>query len=203
MPVSSRDKPSGSAVNILPMQFNTHFLHFLFSLWRLRVTLAMAAALGLVACSPSLNWRQVQNADAHYTVLLPAKPASHSRPVVLGEMKVEMQMTAAEADDMNFAVASAIIEEAAQRKNALAMMQQAMVKNIGGSITGQKKLTLKDGTEATEIHASGTLANGRRMVLFARFAIKEQRVYQAVVIGPQERLSAEVAETFLTSFTLQ
>ena len=169
----------------------------------LRASLAMIAACALIACSPSLNWREVRNTEARYTVLLPAKPASHTRPVTLGELKVEMQMTAAETDDISFAVASALIEDASQRESALALMQQAMVKNISGNLIHQKTLKLKDGTEASEIEASGALANGRRVKLFARFAMKEQRVYQAVAIGPQNSLSAEIAETFLASFTLQ
>ena len=167
-----------------------------------RVSLAMVCALTLLACSPSLNWRELRDAEARYTVLLPAKPASHSRMVSLGEIKVDMHMTAAEADDMNFAVASALIEDATQRSQALELMQQAMVKNIGGSITHQKTLKLKDGTEATEIEASG-IVNGRNMTLFARFAMKDPRVYQAVAIGPSHKLSAEIADTFLASFALQ
>ncbi len=184
----------------MAMRFITHSM-ITPSLWR--ASLALLTALTLVACSPSLNWREVRDAEARYTVLLPAKPASHTRPVTLGELNVEMHMTAAEADEMNFAVASAVIDDAAQRKRALAMMQQAMVKNIGGSIVQTKALTLKDGAEATEIEARGTLASGRRMTLFARFAIKGSRVYQAVAIGPTDRLNAEIAETFLASFTLQ
>ncbi len=170
-------------------------------LWR--ALLAIGAALALFACSPGLNWREVRNADARYLVLLPAKPASHARAVTLGELTVEMQMTAAETDELSFAVASARIEDAAQRQQALALMQQAMVKNIHGNTSQEKTLTLTDGTQATEIQASGVLANGRRMKLFARFATKEQRVYQAVAIGPEDRLTAEIAETFLTSFVLQ
>jgi hypothetical protein len=41
------------------------------------------------------------------------------------------------------------------------------------------------------------------MTLFARFATKDQRVYQAVAIGPSHQLSAEIADTFLASFALQ
>lgn len=168
-----------------------------------RVSLAMISVLALLACSPSLNWRECRNAEAHYTVLLPAKPSSHSRTVTLADMKIDMHMTAAEADEMNFAVASALINDAAQRSQALALMQQAMVKNIAGSVTHQKTLTLKDGTEAIEIEASGALANGSTMRLFARFAMKDQRVYQAVAIGSSHKLSADIADTFLASFALQ
>ncbi|MFM8467914.1 MAG: hypothetical protein ACKOAO_10190 [Oxalobacteraceae bacterium] len=165
--------------------------------------LAAIWALALLACSPNLNWRELRDADARYTVLLPAKPASHSRTVTLGEMKVDLHMTAAEADEMSFAVASALIDDAAQRSEALELMQQAMVKNIAGNITHQKIIKLKDGTEATEIEARGALANGNHVILFARFAMKDQRVYQAVAMGPPHRLSAEIADTFLASFALQ
>ncbi len=161
------------------------------------------AVLALFACSPSLNWREVRHAEARYVVLLPAKPASHARTVALGEVKVEMQMTAAEVDDMNFAVATARIDDEALRNNALGVMQQAMVKNIGGNLKQQKTLTLRDGTTATEIEAIGKLPTGQTMRLFARFAMKAPRVYQAVAIGPQDKLSAEIAETFLASFVLQ
>jgi hypothetical protein len=158
--------------------------------------------LALTACSPSLNWREVHNIDGRYSVLLPAKPASHERPVNLGDLKIMMQMTAAEADEMSFAVASATIESDAQRKAALTLMQQAMVKNISGNVTQQRTLKLKDGTEAIETQASGTTGRGREMSLFARFVIKDQRVYQAVALGPKDRLTAEIAETFLSSFAL-
>jgi len=184
-----------SAVTISLMRFMMHSTR--------HISLVMVCALALMACSPSLNWRELRNAEARFTVLLPAKPANHSRTVALGDMKVDMHMTAAEADEMNFAVASALIDDAAQRSQALELMQHAMVKNIGGSITHQKTLKLKDGTEATEIQASGTLANGLQMTLFARFAMKDQRVYQAVAIGPSHKLSAEIADTFLASFALQ
>lgn len=168
----------------------------------LSIVVGLLAALLTSACSPTLNWREVTNNEVPYTVLFPAKPASHARPVNLGGLKVTMTMTAAEADDMNFAVASAMIEDEAQRKAALAFMQQAMVQNLRGEIVHQKTVTLQDGSRMTEIHAVGSAANGRRTALFARFAIKNQQVLQVVALGPQETLNTEIAETFLTSFVL-
>ena len=167
---------------------------------RKRIVLLALSAL-LISCSPSFNWREVRSNDEQYTVLLPAKPASHSRSVDLAGQKVSLQMTAAEVDDISFAVASTRIEDESQRKAALEFLQQAMVKNIRGSVNEQKSVVLKDGTQMNEIKATGTTPNGRRMALFARFGAKEQRVYQAVAIGPQEKLSAEIADTFLASFT--
>jgi hypothetical protein len=167
-----------------------------------RLFATLFATLALCACSPSLNWREVRGSESPYTVLLPAKPSSHARPVNLGGIQASMQMTAAEVGDLSFAVASAAIADAQQRTAAMEFMQQAMVKNIGGSVAEQKSVRLKDGTAMTEIHATGVTANGRRMALFARFGIRDDRVYQVVAIGPQEELNSEIADTFLSSFAL-
>lgn len=157
--------------------------------------------LALAACSPSFNWREVRGNDAPYVVLLPAKPTRFARPVDLGGIKVEMNMTAAEVDDVNFAVASAKIEDAAQRQAALATMQAAMLRNISSDKHSEKAVTLKGGVPATEVIASGKAGN-TALVLHARFAMHGNRVYQAITLGPAARLSDETADTFLSSFEL-
>ncbi len=157
--------------------------------------------LALAACSPALNWREVHGGDAPYVVLLPAKPTSFARPVDLGGIKVEMNMTAAEVDDVNFAVASAKIADAAQRQAALAAMQAAMLRNIGSDKHSEKAVTLKGGVPATEIVASGKAGN-TPLVLHARFVMHGEYVYQAIALGPATKLSDETADTFLSSFIL-
>ena len=157
--------------------------------------------LALAACSPALNWREVRGSDAPYVVLLPAKPASFARPVDLGGIKVEMNMTAAEVDDVNFAVATAKIADAAQRQAALAAMQAAMLRNIGSDKHSEKAVTLKGGVPATEVVASGKAGN-TPLVLHARFVMHGDRVYQVIALGPAARLSDETADTFLSSFII-
>lgn len=157
--------------------------------------------LALVACSPSLNWREVRGSDAPYVVLLPAKPTSFTRPVDLGGIKVDMHMTAAEVDDVNFAVATARIADAAQRQAALSAMQAAMLRNIGSAQHSEKSVTLKGGVPATEVVANGKAGN-TALVLHARFAAHGERVYQAIALGPAAKLSDETADTFLSSFVL-
>ncbi len=166
-----------------------------------RAALAALLCIALAGCSPSLNWREVRGNDAPYSVLLPAKPSSFARTVDLNGLKVEMSMTGAEVDDMNFVVASARITDAAQREAALATMQQGMLRNIGAERHTEKKVMLDGGIPATEIEASGRAGrDGRPMLLRARFAIHGEHVYQAVALGPGSQLSPETAETFLSSF---
>ena len=155
----------------------------------------------LTGCDPALNWREVRSDDAGYVALFPAKPTSFERAVNLDGLQVMMNMTAAEADSASFAVATALIEDEGQRAKALFAMQTAMMRNIQGEIIEQKTVTMKGGATAIEVHATGKAGQaGVPLVLFARFVAHETRVFQVIALGPKEKLAAESADTFLTSF---
>ncbi len=165
------------------------------------IGLVAAIFIASTGCSPNFNWREVQGTDPAYTVLLPAKPSSHSRTVDLDGLHVTMTMTAAETDDVNFAVASIKVDDESQRYAALLAMQKAMLLNIRGDVAQQKVITLKDGTTMTEIHATGKTSSGSQLSLFARFGEHGQDIFQVVALGPSDKLTSEIADTFLSSFT--
>lgn len=171
----------------------------LFALFALSVFM-----LFLNGCDPTLNWREMRSDDAGYTALFPAKPTSFERAVNLDGLQVMMNMTAAEADGVSFAVATAIIEDEGQRAKALTAMQTAMLRNIRGEITEKKTVNVKGGATAIQIHATGQAGQagpaGTPLVLFARFVMHESRVFQVIALGPKEKLGAEAADTFLSSF---
>lgn len=169
--------------------------------WR---ALAVAALLlASAACNPTWNWREVQGNDAPYTVLFPGKPSTMARPVNLNGLTVSMSMTAAETNDVTFAVGSAVVPDPAQQQAALLAMQVAMVRNIGGEIRRQQAVKLVGGIAATEIEAIGHGRNAAETVLMvARFAISGERVYQAVAVGPQKNLPQEALDTFFGSLAL-
>ncbi len=178
----------------------------MFSIIPTRGSRAFAAGLlcaVLAACAPELNWREVRGDDARFSVLLPSKPTTHARTVDLNGLKVEMRMTGAAVGDVSFVVASARIADAAQRTAALAAMQVAMLNNIGAATHSEKPVTLKGGAPASEVVARGQAARGgRALLMHARFAAHGDHVYQAVAIGPQDKLSTEAADTFLDSLSL-
>jgi hypothetical protein len=164
------------------------------------IGLVAAIFIASTGCSPNFNWREVQGTDPSYTVLLPAKPSSHSRAIDLDGLTVMMTMTAAEIDDINFAVASIRVDDELQRHAALLTMQKAMLQNIHGDVAQQKVIALKDGTAMTEIHATGKTSTGRPLRLFARFGAHSHDVFQVVALGPSDKLTSEIADTFLSSF---
>lgn len=151
----------------------------------------------LAACSPDYNWREVQNADAAFAVLFPAKPSSHAKEINLDGIRTNMSMTAADVHGALFAVGSAQLSSPALVQPALAAMKTAMVRNIGGTISSDRNLP--GPTPFNELVADGS-RNGRPVRLTARFAARNQRVYQAVVIGAPQDVPAEAIDTFLSSF---
>lgn len=157
----------------------------------LRTAACLAAAILLLACSPKYNWREVRGAGAPFMIALPAKPASHARPVDLDGTKVTMTMTAAEANDVTFAVGTAELPDAAQAQKALITMKAALVRNIGGTVKQEKSTA----PTLIEIEASGP-----KRLLLARFIARDRQVYQLLVVGDERKVSREEADTFFASF---
>jgi hypothetical protein len=168
---------------------------------RARLLVLSLLALMLGGCDPHYNWRDYQGKDAPYALLMPGKPATHTRDVQLGDITVAMTMTAAEVDDVVFAVGSAPLADAAQAPAALQAMQTALVRNIGAAVTSQAAAA--DGAGSTvNVEAKG-MRNGQSTLLIGRFIARERRVYQVVVIGPERHVNREQVAMFLDSFKLQ
>lgn len=163
-----------------------------------------AAILVLAACSPKFDWRTVRGNPVPFEVLLPAKPASITRPVDLGAARVDMTMTAAEVDGVSFAVGAAILPDAAGSGAALAAMKNGLVRNINGSIrreSGDVRQAGKADAAPLEVEAVGRRApNGEELLLLARFFARDARVYQVLVLGPSNKVARTEAETFFSSF---
>lgn len=159
----------------------------------------------LAACSPKYDWREVRGADAPFVVTLPAKPASHTRTVDLGGVPVTMTMTAAEVDDVTFAVGTAELPDAAQAQKALIAMKTALVRNIAGTLRQEKTSTAGTTPVMLEIEAGGPPgpgSGGQPRLLLARFLAKDKRVYQLVVVGKEKAVARDEADIFFTSFKL-
>ena len=160
----------------------------------------IALALGLSACTPRFDWREVRGTDAPYTVLMPAKPSVHTQPVNIGGTTVDMTMTAADIDGVTFAVGSAEFADAAQATAALGAMKTALVRNIGGKILHESTASAAP-PPATSISVDAIgPAGARQRHLFARLVARERRVYQVLVVGGEKAVERESVDMFLDSF---
>lgn len=137
--------------------------------------------------------------------LLPGKPSSHTRPVNLNGLTVSMTLTAAEVENVVFAVGSAELPDPAQAAFALQAMKTALVNNINGTVRSEKQFSLpgQASLPVIQLEAVGTpAATSERAphLLMARLIAKDQRVYQVLVLGPESRVVREEAETFFAGF---
>lgn len=165
-----------------------------------KIPLALLMAAALSACSPQYDWRDYRSNDAPYAVLFPGKPASQTRSVKLGDLDVNMTMTAAEVDGVVFAVGSAQLADAAQTPAAIEAMKTALVKNIGATVT--KSAASATGAQTVlDVEAKGS-QNGEPMLLIGRFIAKDKRIYQVVVMGREKNVVQDTVETWFSSFKL-
>ncbi len=167
------------------------------------VRLSLAAALGLAAisaCSPTLDWRELQPASSHVKFLLPCKPDTQQRRVPLAGATELLAMHACSADGQTWALAYADVVDPARLGPVLqALMESARV-NIGGA-AGRDQPSLVSGatphTQARRAGYEGQLPDGKKVVMDVSVFAYGTRVYQATVLGP--RVSEAAVETFLES----
>lgn len=155
----------------------------------------IVSALLLCACSPHYNWREIRGEGAPYSVMLPAKPASHSRTVNLDGNQVTMTMTAAEVDGVTFAVGTAELPDTEKAANAVTAIKAALLKNIKGTVRRETAAAVGSNV-SFELEATGE----QQRILFARFLNRDRRVYQVLVTGKETAVPREAVDTFLASF---
>jgi hypothetical protein len=179
---------------------------------RLARGLGLAVAL-LVACAPKFDWREIRSADGGFVVHLPDKPQTVAREIDFDGAPIAMTMTSTGVGPTIFAVgvarlpAQATADPAAVRRT-VAFFRDALVRNIGGSVTSVRSASLSASggrtlRAAEAVTARGKIgADGRAAHLAARFYVADDRIYQVVALGAAGELSDDVLETFFSSFRL-
>ncbi|MFZ6689317.1 hypothetical protein ACO0K0_16360 [Undibacterium sp. SXout11W] len=155
--------------------------------------LILLSALLLSACNPQFNWREIHSNDAPFSVLMPGKADSFSQDIQLAGVPVKMTMTATDVGGLNFAVGSVKLTDAGKTTEVLAAMQNGMIKNIQGSIT--KPVTATN--TVMEVHGK---AGSSDVVMAARFLNHGNWVYQIIILGPENKMTPDTVETFMSSF---
>ncbi|MBC3862450.1 hypothetical protein H8K32_10100 [Undibacterium jejuense] len=155
--------------------------------------LILLSALLLSACNPQFNWREIHSNDAPFSVLMPGKADSFSQDIQLAGVTVKMTMTATDVGGLNFAVGSLKLADVSKTTEVLAAMQNGMIKNIQGRIIKPVSAT----NAVLEVQGK---AGGSDVVMAARFLNRGNWVYQVIVLGPQNKMTPEIIETFMSSF---
>jgi hypothetical protein len=175
-----------------------------------RFVAALAIVAGLAACSPEHDWREIRAEDADFVVMMPARPASLTRPIDLDGQRLDMAMRGAQAREVTYTVGTVRLPDAsdASRERALAAMRLAMVRNIGGTERASRAVEVSvvdpsgrvlGRVGGVEVEAVGRMRD-REATLIARFVGDGPHAWQAVVLGPTP--DREHAALFLESLKL-
>ena len=160
--------------------------------------------LGAQACSPSMNWREVQVEDASLSLMLPCKPDRAMRPVTLAGVQVDLGMVGCDVGEATFTLAYARLPQGVSLSDALAQWQSATLSRLQAA-QPQAQPYVPAGALAVPQSLRMTLSGHRpdgstlqaQMSWFARSSDRGVEMFQAAVYGP--RLSSEPLETLLGS----
>jgi hypothetical protein len=150
------------------------------------------SVLGLSACQPSLNWRNVQIPETTLSFELPCKPDKTTKPVSMAGQTLELSVVGCEAGDAVWAVMSAKLSADADRTELLKGWRQATLQNmranqIEDATWMPARMTALPG--ALRLKAIGTTAKGEPVrahaVWFAHLEGDSVRVVHAVVYQNQ------------------
>lgn len=171
-------------------------------IWRAAAGFAAACA---AACTPTLDWREVRPAGLGVQLLMPCKPASQARKVVLAGAPVEMTLYACEAGGDTFAVGVADLQDPARVTTALEELVRAASANLRAATDVQAAPARVDGMtpnpRATRLQLQGQLPDGRAVVETVVVFAYGTTVWQAAVLGP--RRDPVAVESFFESLRVR
>jgi hypothetical protein len=159
----------------------------------------VAAVLSLlVACTPTLDWREVHAGDDPLGALFPCRPERHARTVPIAGIHARMEMASCDAGGSTYAISFVDVRDPAEVTGALAGLRSSAVGNVGGAASQVVPFALRGMTpnaEATRLRVDGHLPDGTPVQEHAAFFVRGLRLYQASVIGAAP--AREAVETFL------
>lgn len=159
--------------------------------------LAWLAAVGLAACSPALDWRDVQLDAAALRLQMPCKPARQQRTLPLAGSPVQLTLLVCSADGQTFGLAHADVVDPARVLPALQELGAAAARNIGGTASRATPLQLPGATPSPASQRqrlAGRLPDGKPAQMELALFVVGTRVFQASVLG--EALRDDAVETF-------
>ena len=153
----------------------------------------------LVACSPVLDWREVQPEGGGLVAMFPCKADRYARGVMVGGTSLRMEMHVCAAGGATYALSHVDVPNPAVVAATLTELRVVAAANLGGVGPHVVPLQISGMTpnaEASMLSISGKLPDGVAVRERAAFFAKGLRVYQASVIGANP--PADAVDTFFS-----
>jgi hypothetical protein len=105
--------------------------------------LLLAAAIGLGACSPTLDWREFEPEGSGIVVNFPCRTDRHARSVSVAGLAVRMEMLVCTAGGATYALAFIDLTSPAEVASVLAGLRAAAARNLGVEEPASGPLTVR------------------------------------------------------------
>lgn len=165
---------------------------------RLRLAGLLICSACAAACSPALNWREVQL--GHLSTLLPCKPDTASRTVALGGQPVQMEMAGCEAGGALFAISRVVARDAAQAATLLGALRQASLAQIDNAVL-HPVANSGDALTSYDVRVDGHGPNGAAVQARLKWLQSGLEVYQIAAYA--ERLQAAETESLISELRIR
>ena len=158
------------------------------------------------ACTPALNWRNVQLDTVNGSSLkaeLPCKPDNATRKQQLADIQVELSMMGCVANEITFTMSRIPLTNPLDAPKVLAAWQAAAVVNVGAKPVPMIFASVSGAAgwpPASRVTLAGS-ATQAQMLWFAKQTSTGLTLYQAALYGKQP--SNEAVTTFFESLQLQ
>jgi hypothetical protein len=164
----------------------------------------LATAAALLACSPTLDWRQLRPEGSGIAMSFPCKPERRVRDVALQGRPLHMAMFSCAAGGATYALAYADVPDPAAVAPTLAAWREQTAANIGaapGVPAGLQVAGMTPNPQAGRSTWSGRRPDGGAVQVQGAFFVRGLRVYQASIVGGG--VSGEAAEIYFTALDLR
>jgi hypothetical protein len=162
--------------------------------------LSLACLPALLACSPTLNWREARL--DRLRLLLPCKPETAQRTLQLGQQTQPLDMMGCEAAGALFAVSRIRAQQEVQASQITSAWRAASLANLHStSSTDVPWLTPVAGVTGTMLNATGASPQGNVIQARLVWLVAGDDVFHIAVYAP--RITPELTDTLLSDIKLQ
>lgn len=167
---------------------------------RMRLQVLCWAGL-LVACQPTLNWREIRVDSPPVQLTLPCKPDRGTRTVDLAGRHVAVSMVGCDAGGSTFALAWMELPAGSAAPEWIGHWKQATLLNMRATAAVLEQPWAAPALPTgLRVQATGQRADGTPVQGQAGYLARGRHVYQMVVYG--SRLSPEETEPFFAGLRL-
>lgn len=161
-----------------------------------RGCLLACVVCGLLACSPTFNWREVRVGDGALQALLPCKPDKAERQVPLQAQHATLYMASCDVGDTTFAVASLRLPDGVDAVAAANAWKLATLASLKASPAQAREwpVPARAGMPLAGWQANGVRHTGQAVQARVLPLALGRELYQAAVYGD---VPAEVLTTWL------